>query len=246
MPYRRNFSLRKNRSLRVMMAWLEILDFQNQDLIWAYWSKPQEVISDIFERYHLHEAHGIGRDEMENMGFLKAIPLVIIKAVTESPDLKQTKIKGNDLGSDESEGEVEEPIELMPKHFDREEAFFSNLSTLSRSDSAAALDLDPTAANITEPRPSSACTDTSDTSMNASFEVSNPSEVDESNFDASTLMCKLCNKVLKNMRTFRNHKARHLGTLNHKCPDCSKFCIIYFSIQRVCSGIIINVSLQCD
>ena len=24
------------------------------------------------------------------------------------------------------------------------------------------------------------------------------------------------------MRTFRNHKARHLGTLNHKCPDCSK------------------------
>ena len=59
MPYRRNFSLRKNRSLRVMLAWLELLDFQNQDLIWAYWSKPQEVISDIFERYNLRECMGI-------------------------------------------------------------------------------------------------------------------------------------------------------------------------------------------
>jgi len=171
---------------------------------------------------HLHEVHGVGRDEMETMGFLKAIPLVIIKAVTESPDIKQTKIKISDSGSEESEGEVEEPIELMPRHFDREDAFFTNITTLSRSNSAASLDLDTTTANITEARPSSACTDTSDTSMNASFEVSNQSEIDESNFDASTLTCKLCNKVLKNMRTFRNHKARHLGTLNHKCPDCSK------------------------
>merc|ERR1711892_320334 len=110
----------------------------------------------------------------------------------------------------------------MPKHFDREEAFFTNITTLSRSNSVASLDLDTATTTIAEARPSSACTDTSDTSMNASFEVSNQSEIDESNFDASTLTCKLCNKVLKNMRTFRNHKARHLGTLNHKCPDCSK------------------------
>merc|ERR1711915_235208 len=105
-------------------------------------------------------------------------------------------------------GETDEPIDLMPKHFDRDEAFFSNLSNLSRSNSVASLDLENAAA-LSEARPASACTDTSDTSMNT-------------NFDASTLTCKLCNKVLKNMRTFRNYKARHLGTLNHKCPDCGK------------------------
>merc|ERR1711892_501802 len=110
----------------------------------------------------------------------------------------------------------------MPRHFDREDAFFTNITTLSRSNSVASLDLDTATTTIAEARPSSACTDTLDTSMNASFEVSNPSEIDESHFDPSTLTCKLCNKVLKNMRTFRNHKARHLGTLNHKCPDCSK------------------------
>ena len=53
----------------------------------------------------------------------------------------------------------------------------------------------------------SACTDTPDTSMKANFEGSNPSEIDESRSDPSTLKCKLFNKVLKNMKTFRNHKA---------------------------------------
>ena len=83
MPYRRNFSLRKNRSLRVMMAWLEILDFQNQDLIWAYWSKPQEVISDIFERYNLRECMGIYPPYSQNSynckTFLRSITLYTIK-----------------------------------------------------------------------------------------------------------------------------------------------------------------------
>ena len=59
MPYRRNFSLRKNRSLRVMLAWLELLDFQNQGLSWVYFTKPQEAISDIFQRYNLRECMGI-------------------------------------------------------------------------------------------------------------------------------------------------------------------------------------------
>merc|ERR1711923_595930 len=58
--------------------------------------------------------------------------------------------------------------------------------------------------------------------MNASFDQPSTTEVDESSFDSATLTCKICKKVLKNMRTFRNHKARHMGTLNHKCPDCSK------------------------
>ena len=58
--------------------------------------------------------------------------------------------------------------------------------------------------------------------MNASFDQPSTTEVDESSFDSATLTCKICKKVLKNMRTFKNHKARHFGTLNHKCPDCSK------------------------
>ena len=94
------------------------------------------------------------------MGFLKAIPLVIIKAVTESPETKQTKIKISDSGSEESEGEVDEPIDLMPKHFDREEAFFTNMTNLSRSNSVASLDLDTATTTIAEARPSNACTDT--------------------------------------------------------------------------------------
>ena len=40
---------------------------------------------------------------MESMGYLKAIPLVIIKAVTESPDVKQPKAKAEESGTEESE-----------------------------------------------------------------------------------------------------------------------------------------------
>ena len=53
---------------------------------------------------HLHEAHGVGRDEMEAMGLLKATPLVIIEAVTETPETKPIKIKLSDSGSEEYEG----------------------------------------------------------------------------------------------------------------------------------------------
>merc|ERR1712186_302923 len=58
--------------------------------------------------------------------------------------------------------------------------------------------------------------------MNTSFDLGASGEVDESQFDAACLTCKICKKVLKNMRTFRSHRARHMGTLNHKCPDCGK------------------------
>ena len=152
---------------------------------------------------------------MESMGLLKAIPLVIIKAVTDNSSL-DVKEGEEDSEDDDSEPEVDNP---MPKHFDNtDEAFFEPLNTRSRSNSPTSL-LGLEGTNL-EVRPTSACTDNSDTSMNVSFD--NPGEVDESNFDPNTLTCKLCNKVLKNMRTFRNHKARHMGTLSHKCPDCNK------------------------
>ena len=83
MPYRRNFSLTKNRSLRAMLAWLELLDFQNQGLTWAYFTKPQQVISDIFERYNLRECMGIYPPYSQNRynceTFLKSIALYTIK-----------------------------------------------------------------------------------------------------------------------------------------------------------------------
>ena len=37
------------------------------------------------------------------------------------------------------------------------------------------------------------------------------------------IFCRLCDKILKDFRTFRNHKARHMGALNHKCPGCQCF-----------------------
>ena len=91
---------------------------------------------------HLQESHSVCQDEMDNMGLLKAVPLVIIKVVTESPEIKQSKEQStdNEIYSEESEPEtIDDP---MPKHFDQDDAFFSNLSNLSRSDSLASLDLD--------------------------------------------------------------------------------------------------------
>ena len=53
-PYTvRNFRLRRDRSIRVVLAWLEMLELRDQDLIWGFWSKPQEVISDIFDKHKL-------------------------------------------------------------------------------------------------------------------------------------------------------------------------------------------------
>ena len=142
-----------------------------------------------------------------------------MRAVAEA---SESKAKDSDSDSEDSEEDIGDPEDLMPKHFDKEDAFFNNLSTISRSDSAASMEYD----NAADLRPASACTDTSDTSGNNSFDLGVSGTGDtvdtEANFDASTLTCKLCNKVMKNMRTFRNHKARHLGTLNHKCPDCGK------------------------
>ena len=156
-------------------------------------------------------------DEMESMGLLKAIPLVIIKAVTENNTQDGDAEGDADSDEEDSEPEVDNP---MPRHFDNtDEAIYHPPINRSRSNSpAVSLDFE---ASSTELRPSSACTDNSDTSVNVSFDNQGEA-VDESNFDTSTLTCKLCNKVLKNLRTFRNHKARHMGTLSHKCPDCNK------------------------
>ena len=135
-------------------------------------------------------------------------------AVTDNQEVKNVS-KPKESDNEDSDDDISDPVDIMPKHFDKEDAFFPNIS---RSNSAASID--------SELRPESACTDASDTSINASFDSSpvpsQSTEIDESNFDVATLTCKLCKKVLKNLRTFRNHKARHLGTLNHKCPDCGK------------------------
>ena len=84
MTYRRNFSLKKNRSLRTILAWLELLDFQNQGLTWTYFTKPQQVISDIFERYGLRECMGIYPPFSQNRynceTFLKSVAFYTMKA----------------------------------------------------------------------------------------------------------------------------------------------------------------------
>ena len=187
---------------------------------------------------------------MESLGYLTPIPLVIIKAVPPESfqKLKEERPEVEEVVSEESEDEVSDP---MPKHFED-----INRPSLSRSGSSASLE--STGLSFDQ-RPPSACTDASDTSVNADLQsttttggptplplpaapaiaplvpptvapppvppaIAPPTlpEIDESNFDVATLTCKLCNKTMKNMRTFKNHRARHLGTLNHKCPDCSK------------------------
>ena len=62
----RNFRLRKDLSVRVIMAWLEILDLEGRELIWGFWSKPQEVISEIFEKYRLRECMGVNPPYFKN------------------------------------------------------------------------------------------------------------------------------------------------------------------------------------
>ena len=163
-------------------------------------------------------------DDAERLGLLKAMPLFTMLAVTDNAETKTpTKVKDSD--SDDSDEEIVDTEDIMPKHFDKDDAFFNNLSNMSRSNSAASLESENTSGNSDSLRPTSACTDASDTSsMNTSFDLgaSGGEAVDESMFDAATLTCKICKKVLKNLRTFRSHKARHMGTLNHKCPDCGK------------------------
>ena len=55
----RNFRLRKDRSVQVILAWIEMLELRGQDLIWGFWTKPQEVISEIFDKYRLGECMGV-------------------------------------------------------------------------------------------------------------------------------------------------------------------------------------------
>ena len=54
---------------------------------------------------------------MEAMGLLKAIPLVIIKAVTESAPANEIE---EDSEDEDSEPEVESP---MPKHFENDDLY---------------------------------------------------------------------------------------------------------------------------
>ena len=163
-------------------------------------------------------------DDAERLGLLKAMPLFTMLAVTDNPETK-TPTKVRDSDSDDSDEDIVDTEDIMPKHFDKEDAFFNNLSNMSRSNSAASMESENTSGNSDSLRPTSACTDASDTSsMNTSFDLgaAGGDVVDETQFDAATLTCKICKKVLKNLRTFRSHKARHMGTLNHKCPDCGK------------------------
>ena len=157
--------------------------------------------------------------ELEKEGYLKPIPLVIIKAISQESPVKPKEPPPEVSDSSESEPEVEDP---MPKHFDQEESFPVVEDKLSRSDSATSLDLHAPTTLPEAPRPLSACTDVSDQSMSNVEAVASVGEFDEASFDAASLTCKLCKKAMKNLRTFRNHCARHLGILNHRCPDCAK------------------------
>ena len=55
----RNFKLRKDLSVRVIKAWLELLRLEGGILTWAYWDTDETVISEIFERHNLSECMGI-------------------------------------------------------------------------------------------------------------------------------------------------------------------------------------------
>ena len=58
-PRPRNFRLRKNLSLQVIQAWLEMLRLDKRGIRWFYWDIPQEELSSLFEKYRLNECMGI-------------------------------------------------------------------------------------------------------------------------------------------------------------------------------------------
>ena len=143
------------------------------------------------------------------MGYLDSIPLVIIKAVPQTQAAPQAQALPVPEPHKE-ERKLEEIVELKDT-----DTIASNM--LFSTEQQQLL------------RPQSSCTDVSDSLSEASTAtptptptVSNIPDIDESNFDVATLTCKLCNKTMKNLRNFKVHRARHLGTLNHKCPDCEK------------------------
>ena len=89
-PYSvRNFRLRRDRSVRVVLAWLEMLELGDQDLIWGFWSKPQEVISEIFDKHKLGECMGV--DHPFNRTFHNCETLLKSTAsYTTQSDIEQT------------------------------------------------------------------------------------------------------------------------------------------------------------
>ena len=110
-------------------------------------------------------------DDAERLGLLKAMPLFTMLAVTDNPETK-TPTKVRDSDSDDSDEDIVDTEDIMPKHFDKEDAFFNNLSNMSRSNSAASMESENTSGNSDSLRPTSACTDASDTSsMNTSFDL---------------------------------------------------------------------------
>ncbi len=142
------------------------------------------------------------------MGYLDSIPLVIIKAVPQTQAAPQAQALP-----------VPEPY--------KEERKLEEIVELKDTDTIASGMLFSTEQQLL--RPQSSCTDVSDSLSEASTATPTPTptasnlpDIDESNFDVATLTCKLCNKTMKNLRNFKVHRARHLGTLNHKCPDCEK------------------------
>ena len=54
----RNFRLRKEVSVHVIKAWLELLRLDDGVLTWGYWSTDQRTISEIFDKYNLSECIG--------------------------------------------------------------------------------------------------------------------------------------------------------------------------------------------
>ena len=55
----RNFRLRKDRSVQVILAWIEMLELRGQDLIWGFWTKTPEAISETFDKHRLGECMGM-------------------------------------------------------------------------------------------------------------------------------------------------------------------------------------------
>ena len=49
--HQHNFKLRKELSVRVIKAWLELLRLED----WAYWDIEQETITEVINRYNLSE-----------------------------------------------------------------------------------------------------------------------------------------------------------------------------------------------
>ena len=55
----RNFRLRKEVSVHVIKAWLELLRLEDGVLTWSYWDTDERIISEVFGRYNLSECMGI-------------------------------------------------------------------------------------------------------------------------------------------------------------------------------------------